>query len=189
MFHAAGSAFTAYDAATGRPLWTHDAGAKIVAPAMTYAIKGEQYVALMVGYGGAGGNDQPRRKGRLLVFKLGGKASPPAYPDAVQPDVLDLAAATPSKGDPDRGALRYAELCGACHRAGPYLPNLARSPAILEPEGFRAIVLDGALKANGMAAFRRYLDEGGAEDLRAYLLWRAAQETPGRAAAATGHAQ
>jgi quinohemoprotein ethanol dehydrogenase len=189
VFHAAGSAFTAYDAATGRPLWTHDAGAKIVAPAMTYAVKGEQYVAVMVGYGGAGGNDQPRRKGRLLVFKLDGKAAPPTYPQDVQPDVLDLASATPSKGDPDRGALRYAELCGACHRAGPYLPNLARSPAILDPDGFKAIVLDGALKGTGMASFRRYLDEDGAEDVRAYLLWRAAQEKPAQREVATGHAQ
>lgn len=157
---------------------------------MTYAIDGEQHLALMVGAGGAGGGDQARRKGRLLVFRLGGTATPPAYPQDVVPAVLDLSLATPSSGDADRGGLLYDQYCAACHKAGPYLPNLARSPAILDPDGFRAIVLDGALKANGMAPFRRHFDEAGAEDLRAYLLWRAELETRAATRAeAPAHAQ
>jgi len=178
VFHAVGPRFTAYDAADGRALWTYDAGANVIAPAITYALDGEQHLALMVGAGGAGGGDQARRKGRLLVFRLGGTARPPAYPQDVVPSVLDLSLATPSAGDADRGGVVYDQYCAACHKAGPYLPNLARSPAILEPEGFRAIVLDGALKANGMAGFRRHFGEAQAEDLRAYLLWRAGLETP-----------
>ena len=59
-----------------------------------------------------------------------------------------------------------------------FLPNLTRSPAILEPDGFKAIVLDGALKANGMAPFRRFFDEKGAEDVRAFLLWQAKTAPP-----------
>jgi outer membrane protein assembly factor BamB len=55
VFHAAGHKFIAFDAATGKPLWTYDTGAAAIAPASTYAIDGEQYVALMVGFGGAGG--------------------------------------------------------------------------------------------------------------------------------------
>ena len=39
-------------------------------------------------------------------------------------------------------------------------------------------MLDGALKANGMAAFRRFFDEAGAEDLRAFLLWQAKTAPP-----------
>jgi len=190
VFHAVGPRFTAYDAADGRALWTYDAGANVIAPAITYALDGEQHLALMVGAGGAGGGDQARRKGRLLVFRLGGTARPPAYPQDVVPSVLDLSLATPSAGDADRGGVVYDQYCAACHKAGPYLPNLARSPAILEPEGFRAIVLDGALKANGMAGFRRHFGEAQAEDLRAYLLWRAGLETPAAVRAeAPAHAQ
>ncbi|MCR5877902.1 PQQ-dependent dehydrogenase, methanol/ethanol family [Phenylobacterium sp. J367] len=135
VFHAAGRTFAAYDAADGKPLWRYDTGARTIAPAMTYAVKGEQYVALMVGNGGAGGGNEPRRRGRLLVFRLGGTVQPTAFPEVVQPDVLDLAAATPSAGDADRGGVIYDQFCGACHRAGPFLPNLARSPAILDPRG------------------------------------------------------
>lgn len=100
---------------------------------------------------------------------------PPPYPAAVTMPPLDLAAATPSKGDADRGAALFGQFCGACHRAGGLLPVLPRSPAILDGEGFKAIVLDGALTANGMASFRRYFDEAGAEDIRAFLLWQARQ--------------
>jgi len=179
VFHAAGNAFSAYDARDGRPLWTYDAGANVIAPAMTYALDGEQYVALMVGVGGAPlGGDQPRRMGRLLVFKLGGTVKPPSFPATVTMPALDLAAATPSKGDADRGAALFGEFCAACHRVGGLLPVLPRSPAILDGDGFKAIVLDGALKANGMAPFRRYFDEAGAEDIRAFLLWQAKQPPP-----------
>jgi len=179
VFHAAGNVFTAYDARDGRALWTYDAGANVIAPAMTYALDGEQYVALMVGVGGAPmGGDQPRRLGRLLVFKLGGAVTPPPLPAPVTMPPLDLSAATPSKGDADRGAALYGEFCGACHRVGGLLPVLPRSPAILDGDGFEAIVLDGALKANGMAPFRRYFDKAGAEDIRAFLLWQARQPPP-----------
>ncbi len=60
----------------------------IVAP-ITYRLDGQQYVAVMMGWGGAfalaGGQGAyvPRRDftGRLLVFKLGGDARlPPAHP-------------------------------------------------------------------------------------------------------------
>ena len=172
VFHAAGHEFFAFDATTGRRLWAYDTGANPIAAASTYEIDGEQYVALMVGYGGAGGmgGDEPRRRGRLLVFKLNGKVAPRSYPEPAVAGPLDLAAATPSKGDRLRGATLYSQFCRACHGRGAFLPDLTRSPAILDPEGFKAIVLAGALKPHGMAPFRRFFDEAGAEDLRAFLL-------------------
>jgi quinohemoprotein ethanol dehydrogenase len=175
VFHSAGHRLAAYDAASGQPLWTYDTGARAIAPAMTYQIEGVQYVALMVGYGGAGGmgDDEPRRKGRLLVFKLGGTARPPAYPTPVATPALDLAAAEPSAGDADKGAVTFSRLCGTCHSDGAFLPNLARSPAILSRTGFKAIVYDGALKNRGMAGFARFLSETDVDDVRAFLLWKA----------------
>jgi quinohemoprotein ethanol dehydrogenase len=190
VFHAAGHEFAAFDAASGKPLWTYDTVAPAIAPAMTYAIDGEQYVALMVGYGGAGGmgGDQPRRKGRLLVFKLGGTARPAPYPTPVATAPLDLAAAEASSGDADHGGAVFGSLCGACHGGGVFLPNLPRSPAILSKDGFKAIVLDGALKDQGMAPFKRFLSETDVEDVRAFLLWRAKTDSAAHVVA-TGHAQ
>lgn len=191
VFHAAGNQFIAFDAGSGAPLWRYDTGASAIAAASTYAIDDEQYVALMVGFGGAFamGGDQPRRKGRLLVFKLDGKAQARPYPAPVTPGPLDPKLATASKGAADKGEALYGRFCGACHQpGGVFLPDITRSPAILEPQGFKAIVIEGALKAHGMAPFRRFFDEAAAEDLRAYLLVEAAKPPPAKRGEAE-HAQ
>ncbi len=136
VFQAAGPHLVAYDAANGRPIWSYDTGAPAVAAPVAYEIGGVQYVALMVGWGGAaaGGMDIPRRPGRLLVFKLGGTARPAPYADPIRPEPLDLRDAEPSSGDPDKGAAHFVQFCQVCHRGGVYLPNLSRSPAILSRE-------------------------------------------------------
>jgi alcohol dehydrogenase (cytochrome c) len=41
--------FEAVDASTGRPLWHFNAGQMIRASPMTYAVDGEQYVAIAAG--------------------------------------------------------------------------------------------------------------------------------------------
>jgi quinohemoprotein ethanol dehydrogenase len=191
VFHAAGREFIAFDAANGRRLWAFDTGANPIAAASSYAVDGEQYVALMVGYGGAGGmgGDEPRRAGRLLVFKLDGKAVAKPFPEPVRHAALDLAAATPSQGDPQRGQGLYSQFCAQCHGRGAFLPDLARSPAILDPTGFNAIVIGGALKPHGMAPFKRFFDEKGAEDLRAFLLLSAKEAPPAAPAKPPEHAQ
>jgi mono/diheme cytochrome c family protein len=139
----------------------------------------------MVGYGGAAmGSDQPRRKGRLLVFKLGGTGQPRPYPAAASAPPLDLASAEPSKGDPDKGGTNFVTYCGTCHRkGGVYLPDLSRSPAILSQDGFKAIVHDGALKDRGMAPFSHFLTAVQVETSAAFLLWQA-EQTPSAATAA-----
>ncbi|WP_293675973.1 PQQ-dependent dehydrogenase, methanol/ethanol family [uncultured Phenylobacterium sp.] len=180
VFHAAGHKFMAFDAATGKALWEYDVGAGAIAAASTYAIDGEQYVALMVGFGGAGGmgGTEPRRKGRLLVFKLDGKTVPTPFPAVVTQAPLDLAAATPSTGDAVKGQALAEQFCNTCHNSGGYLPVLARSPVILEPVGFKAIVIDGARQPHGMAGFRRFFDAAAAEDIRAFLLAEAKKPPP-----------
>ncbi|MGH6966823.1 MAG: PQQ-dependent dehydrogenase, methanol/ethanol family [Phenylobacterium sp.] len=190
VFHTAGSLLSAYDAKRGDRVWAYDLGAGAIAPASTYEIDGQQYLALMVGYGGAAmGNDQPRRKGRLLVFKLGGDVKPPAYPAVVAAGPLDLSAAEGSTGDADKGGTGFATYCGTCHKnGGVYLPNLTRSPAILSRDGFKAIVFDGALKDRGMAPFKHFMTSNDVEDVRAFLLWQAKQ-APAAASASPVHAQ
>jgi mono/diheme cytochrome c family protein len=172
VFHAAGHELSAIDAHSGAILWRFDTLANPIAAPMSYAVDGEQYIALMVGFGGslAMGSDQMRHPGRLLVFKLGGKGRLAPYPPVMIPPPLDLAQASPSQGDPRTGQELYRRLCWGCHRTGDYLPNLARSPMILSPQAFRAVVLGGALESQGMAAFGQFLGTSKLEGIRAYLL-------------------
>jgi alcohol dehydrogenase (cytochrome c) len=69
----------ALDAKTGEELWSFQTGSGVVAPPVTYTIDGEQYVAVVSGWGGAvplWGGDVARRVnfleqgGSVWVFKL-----------------------------------------------------------------------------------------------------------------------
>ena len=174
--------FSAYDAASGKKLWSYETGNGVIAAPAAYEIDGEQYVAVMVGYGGAAPlaapnvaiPERPRLPGRLLVFKLGGKAIAPAY-QATEYPPLDLTSAT-STGNVQSGFFLFAQNCAVCHQpaaAGRYLPNLRRSPTILDAESFKAVVIDGALQERGMISFAQFMSPAQAEDVRAYILHEA----------------
>jgi PQQ-dependent dehydrogenase (methanol/ethanol family) len=59
--------FNAYDAASGKKLWSFNCGAGVNAPAVSYTVNGKQYVAV-----GAGGNSQLdfKRGNSVFVFAL-----------------------------------------------------------------------------------------------------------------------
>ncbi|MBK9469009.1 MAG: hypothetical protein IPO20_14115 [Gammaproteobacteria bacterium] len=57
---AARAAFVAYRADTGERLWAAPVRTGVVAAPMTYAVDGERYVAVVVGWGGG----LPRRQAR-----------------------------------------------------------------------------------------------------------------------------
>src|SRR5690606_32263527 len=74
--------FYAYSADTGRELWSFDAQRGVLAGPVTFRAGGEQYVAVLAGYGGSMGmaSDTPwmRRppaNGVMLAFRIGGTAS------------------------------------------------------------------------------------------------------------------
>jgi PQQ-dependent dehydrogenase (methanol/ethanol family) len=170
--------FNAYDAATGKEVWSYDVGNGVIAGASTYELDGQQYVAIMAGFGGAAPlaahwslPDRPRLAGRLLVFKIGGTDHAPAYPTPpVQ--TVDLTGVT-SSGDPALGLTLYHQNCGVCHSpsaSGHYLPNLQTSPLITSPAAFQSVVLGGALSADGMVSFSKYLTPEQTEHIRAYIL-------------------
>lgn len=175
---AAQGEFAAYDAANGKLLWTYKTENGVIAAPSTYEIDGEQYVALMVGYGGAGAlsapsflPQRPRLPGRLMVFKLGGTAKAPAYVIPQAPNV-DLTGVT-STGDVKAGFALFHQNCQVCHgpnASGAFLPDLKRTPMLLTSEDWKSVVIDGALAPRGMASFSRFIDAKGAEDLRAYVL-------------------
>src|SRR5207302_8705778 len=78
--------FAAYHAVSGAKLWSSSVQTGITAAPVTYSIKGEQYVAVLAGWGGiwalapgilsevAG---PVRNVSRLLVYRLGGRAQLP----------------------------------------------------------------------------------------------------------------
>ncbi|MBD2843497.1 PQQ-dependent dehydrogenase, methanol/ethanol family [Erythrobacter rubeus] len=183
------STFKAYNAASGEELWSFGAQTGIVAPPITYKVDGEQYVAVLAGWGGAfststdGGlinkDGAVRNISRLLVFKLGGEAALPAMPELaampLDPPVSRASAETIAAGGTD-----YARYCAVCH--GPaavgatYLPDLRRSGALGNRGTWASIVHEGALSANGMASFSDSLSTEEIEALRAYVIHRANED-------------
>lgn len=176
--------FVGYDARTGEQLWSFNTQTGVVAPAMSYAVNGDQYIAVVAGWGGAmplTGGDAARKgainvnRSRVLAFKLGGdKTLPPPPPPAELPKPPErikdqqLVAA---------GMLEYLKTCGVCHGdaavgAG-VLPDLRYSGALGNAGAWKSIVIDGALKDRGMVSFAALFDEQQAETIRAYVINRA----------------
>ncbi|MBT6114636.1 MAG: PQQ-dependent dehydrogenase, methanol/ethanol family [Porticoccaceae bacterium] len=174
----------AFDASTGRQVWSFDTRVGIIAPPVTYAVDGVQYIALMAGYGGGYGLAAPftenagfRPNGRLMVFALN---------ESLNYEVLkpELAAAVVvdkvwDKADRDNGAQIYETTCGVCHgataRSSGIIPDLRRSPILASAEAWQAVVHDGVLKDRGMIGFSAYLSAEDIEDIRGYVAERAVQ--------------
>jgi quinohemoprotein ethanol dehydrogenase len=177
---AADGIFSAYDAATGKRLWSFDAQATAQGGPITYRIGGVQYVAIAIGNGGshwlAGGLTSPQKKGpptgRVLIFKLGGSL-PYARIDTVLGEVPILPDIAFSKEQIDRGARKYASFCAACHGfgaiSGQVTPDLRRSSALLYAEGFHAIVKQGTLRQSGMPKFGAELPDADVDAIRAFI--------------------
>jgi PQQ-dependent dehydrogenase (methanol/ethanol family) len=186
--------FNAYSAADGKPLWSYDVGAGVIAAASTYEVGGEQYVAVMVGEGGAAPlaaswtlAGKPRLPGRLLVFKLGGAATMKPYPHS-EPLAINLAGVS-SSGDPKEGLTLFQNTCSVCHgpnASGTYLPNLKTSPLILTTSDFNSVVLEGARRGQGMVSFAKYLTPAQTESIRAYILSEARKDQAGHPTAPQG---
>jgi len=180
--------FVAYSADKGRKLWSFPAQTGIIAAPMTYAIGGQQYVAVMAGWGGiwdiatgvlAHKAGRPRNISRLLVFKLGARGTLPA-PPPMSKMVLDPPAFTGTPQQVAQGAQLYARYCSVCHGdaavAGVLNPDLRHSGALNAPESIKMVVIDGALHENGMVSFKSVLTSEGAEAIRQYLISRANED-------------
>ncbi|MBA4779632.1 PQQ-dependent dehydrogenase, methanol/ethanol family [Blastomonas sp.] len=184
--------FVAYDSASGKNLWSFEAQTGVVAAPMTYSINGEQYVAVLAGWGGAWPitagvlsdmSGPVRNISRLLVFKLGGKGKLPAMPaaDALPLDPPGLtAAADVVQG----GAQLYGRYCTVCHGdaavqasgRGGILPDLRYSGTLSSAENWQMIVHDGALKDNGMVSFAPVMSKPEIDSIRQYVIARANED-------------
>ena len=179
--------FAAYDARTGAQLWKIDLTTGILAPPVSYAVDGQQYIAVLAGWGGAGGLSGFRdpksalskygtNQGRLFVFRLGGQQQVAALPReegalSEAPPLLQADAATVQKG-----FVAYHQNCLVCHgfyaQSEGVVPDLRTvSKAIWD--NYDAIVLDGALADGGMASFKDVLSKDDVDAIRAYVLSQA----------------
>jgi len=170
----------AYRAEDGTILKDIEVGTGVMASPMSYAVGGEQYVAIMAGYGGGlGSTFMPGAAGyryenypRVIAFKLGGGTVPlpPAYatPPTPAPPPVEVDAAKVKQG----GAL-FGQFCVYCHGGGPNkvsaYPDLTQMPPAVHQQ-FVEIVLRGSLVDAGMAGFDDLLTEAEAEAIHAYLL-------------------
>jgi cytochrome c553 len=152
-----------------------------MAAPVTYEIDGEQYIAVLSGWGGAyplmqgrqsdkSGNT--RNVSRLLVFKLDGRAALPP-----------LSPANADAGSVAAGESLFGRFCGVCHGeaafGGGVVPDLRTSPFVAV-DAWYSIVLDGALKEGGMAPFASVLSREQAGAIRDYIIHRAHEDEAAR---------
>lgn len=176
--------FRAYDATTGEQLWEFAAQSGIVAPPVSYQLDGEQYISVMVGWGGiyplitgplSQASGQVINKSRLLTFKLGSNKQLPST-QTLTSQLPDTGKFALKPADIEKGFKVYDRYCGACHGAGAVgggvVPDLRFSTAINNTDLWSGIVRDGLLSSRGMVAFGAEVSVEDAESIRHYVINR-----------------
>jgi quinohemoprotein ethanol dehydrogenase len=183
--------FVAYDALTGKKLWSAPTSARVVAAAATYNVDGKQQVAVLVGARGLPPGQirtstVSANNSRLLVFNAGGKATLPTTMSStaqvttavkIDPPLLTASNETVAQGEQS-----YAMSCAMCHgrntvpAAGATAPDLRYSALIKSTEQFNRVVVDGERVSRGMPGFKAMLREGEADAILHYIIKRANDE-------------
>lgn len=188
----AGSEFNAYNAANGEKLWSFPAQTGVVAPPVTYTIDGEQYVAVLAGWGGAYALSVDgqairdlapvRNISRLLVFKLGADGVLPPEPELANLP-LDPPPSRANSATIALGGEKYARYCAVCHAPGAVgstvLPDLRRSGTLSNPASWQAVVREGMLQSRGMANFADSLSAEESNAIREWVIFRANEDKAG----------
>lgn len=181
--------FDAYDAATGKKLWSYDTHSVIRGGPSTVMVQGKQIILVPSGDGTAIGSARGRLSrtletyaapSRLLAFGLGGKAVLPATHKVILKPVLDRQPVELA----EKGKAFYDENCAECHgqdviNSGngriPDLRNIREARLGILPQ----ILRGGILKPLGMPQFPDITDDEIAA-LRAHITneaWSAYQKT------------
>lgn len=172
--------FVAYEAGSGKPLWTFDATVSILAPPITYRVGGRQYITIIAGIGTSAGlmgdaapmsvdyRTQPRR---ILTFALGGTQRLPKT-EAMKIEAMEDKSFRANPASAARGSGLFAKNCMICHGiaaiAGGTAPDLRRSAVPASDEAFRQVVREGVLVTAGMPRFEE-IDDTDLGDIRQYL--------------------
>ena len=180
VFHGSGDAtLAAYRATDGKLLWEAEAPTAVMAAPVTYAVRGEQFVAVAIGAGGSAGMNFTQlayeNAGFVVAFKLGGTAVlPPRRPRVARPIEAPVTSETPAVVA--RGQTLYHQWCMFCHgigtRSGGLLPDL-RFASRATFENWQEIVIGGTRAEHGMASFADSLSREDADAIRAYVIAQA----------------
>jgi alcohol dehydrogenase (cytochrome c)/quinohemoprotein ethanol dehydrogenase len=174
----------AYNALSGERLWSAPTQTGVIAPPVTFSVNGEQYIALVAGWGGAaplimGPEINPdstmRNISRVLAFKLGANLQlPPLPPRSARispPEDIG------SEAQILAGSSLYERNCAGCHGitavSGGVLPDLRHSAITTDAAAWRSIVRDGSRQDKGMVSFAAVLSEDEAEAIRMFVIRRA----------------
>jgi quinohemoprotein ethanol dehydrogenase len=186
--------FAAFQADSGAELWRIATNIGIVAPPISYSVDGEQYIAVLAGWGGnvivgmdagisaASTYENP---GRLFVFKLDGEEPIPAV-RAKRGDFLVPAPGGVLTAQERKGQDLYHDLCAVCHGLLAVSSGVTADLRLSSDrvhENFDVIVRDGELAEQGMASFADVLEKEDVDAIQAYLRMR---ETEDKEAAAGG---
>ena len=168
-----------YAADTGKVLKVIKTGSHIMAAPATYAVNGEQYVAVQTGYGGTAIAEGPippssaavtyENTNRIIAFKLGG-GEVPTPPARLSEPFAKPPAQTATAAGINAGEIKFVEECSRCHALGlSTTPDLRRLDAGLHA-AFKDIVLRGAMAPAGMERFDDILSEKDVDNIHAYLI-------------------
>jgi quinohemoprotein ethanol dehydrogenase len=192
--------FAAYAADTGKKLWSAQTGSAVDAVPVSFKIRGEQFVIVPVGWGGAFRLWSPSTMmvtptskygpSRLLAFKLGGQQPFPQpkieIPNVPRPPAQTFSAEQVKDGE----VLADSHNCTDCHSpkfdgAGRWainggVPDLRYMPADAHRDWY-AIVLGGSHRQQGMMPFgvpskvpaMSALSTAEVDDIHAYVIDRA----------------
>lgn len=180
--------FSAYDAASGKKLWSFDGQSGIVAAPVTWSKNGKQYVTVLAGWGtteglGVGpvnwGKTGPRRNiSRVLTFALGGQAKLPAI-QAGNDVTLNPPEQFADAAVIEQGRQIYHRSCYGCHgygaMSGGVIPDLRYSGTLWDRDSWNAVVLEGILADRGMVGFDTNYSPGQSDAIRAYIIDQAHQ--------------
>ena len=174
--------FVAFQADTGKRLWSTDLKSGIIAPPITYSIDGQQYVSVLVGWGGmfALYSGLPAKytggpiNGKIVTFALGSDLSitdgPPTlempYPPESNADEVTIA----------NGEEKYHAYCFVCHGVGAVGGGVISDLRYMSEEThskFSAIVLGGMYANKGMVGFSDILSQEDSKEIHSYLIQRA----------------
>jgi quinohemoprotein ethanol dehydrogenase len=175
--------FKAYAADTGEQLWSHSVQSGVMAGPISYQLDGEQYIAVLQGWGGETGVPFGAFVGplnmvnisRVLVYKLGGEAELPLIELAEQ-ELPEPGLKTAGHENVERGRGLYNTFCLVCHGGNAVssglVPDLRYRITELDA-AWETIVIDGGLKANGMPAWGDFISREEAGAIKSYVIHEA----------------
>jgi quinohemoprotein ethanol dehydrogenase len=177
------NAFSAFAADTGKELWSDAVQGGVMASPITYTVDGEQYVAVVQGWGGETGLPFGAYSGplnminisRVLVYKLGGQAQLPVI-EVVEQQMPAHELSPASDEQVAQGRELYNLYCAVCHGgnavSGGLVPDLRYRIKDIAA-AWQAIVIDGGLRTNGMPAWEDYMVREEADAIKSYVIHEA----------------